>query len=296
MEPDLKHDQATHFAFGKNWARYSEAISDQEIEYAKSELKRLLGRDSLAGLRFLDIGCGSGIHAIAALRLGAEFVHAVDIDQNSVRTTESVLSRFWRDRNYKVETANVFDMTTASFGTFGIVYSWGVLHHTGDMWGAIKSASRLVENGGTLAIAIYRKTRFCGMWRAIKERYVRGGPVFRGVAVGVYMTIRIARDLLRLKNPVARIREHKKKRGMHWYVSVVDWIGGFPYESATCDPQLRRWFCPAADTSGERLGRRELSRSAPGRRTGGTQSCGPATPIGIGHQTARVAAGKALDP
>ena len=235
MEPDLKHDQAAHFAFGENWARYSEAISDQEIEYAESELRRLLGCDSLHGLRFLDIGCGSGIHALAALRLGADFVHAVDIDENSVRTTEAVLSRFWQKGNYKVETANVFDMTRASFGTFDIVYSWGVLHHTGDMWDAIRSASGLVENGGTLAIAIYRKTRFCGMWRAIKERYVRGGPVFRAVAVGVYMTIPILRDLSRCRNPLSRIRGHKKKRGMHWYVSVVDWVGGYPYESASAD-------------------------------------------------------------
>jgi len=32
---------------------------------------RLLGNETLAGKRFLDIGCGSGLHSLAALQLGA---------------------------------------------------------------------------------------------------------------------------------------------------------------------------------------------------------------------------------
>lgn len=235
MQTDLKHDQTTHFAFGENWALYSKSISDSEIENAESDLRRLLRRDSLVGLRFLDIGCGSGIHALAALRLGADFVHAVDFDPDSVETTKTVLSRFWPEQNYRVETVNVLDMTVESFGLFDIVYSWGVLHHTGDMWAAIESASSLVQSGGILAIAIYRKTPFCGMWRTIKEHYVRRGRVFRGLVIGIYVMVATLRDLLSFKNPIRRIRNYKKERGMHWYADVVDWVGGFPYESTTSD-------------------------------------------------------------
>ena len=235
METDLKHDQTTHFAFGENWVRYSKSISDSEIDNAESELRRLLRRDSLVGLRFLDIGCGSGIHALAALRLGADFLQAVDVDPNSVETTRTVLSRFWPEQNYRVEGANVFDMTVESFEPFDIVYSWGVLHHTGDLWTAMENAAGLVKSGGTLAIAIYRKTPFCGMWRSIKKQYVRRGPVFRGSVIGIYVTVTVLRDVFSFKNPLRRIRGFNKERGMHWYVDVVDWVGGYPYESATSD-------------------------------------------------------------
>lgn len=41
----------------------------------------------VGGETVLDVGCGSGILGIAALRLGASSVHAVDIDPIAVRTT-----------------------------------------------------------------------------------------------------------------------------------------------------------------------------------------------------------------
>jgi ribosomal protein L11 methyltransferase len=45
------------------------------------------GGGSLAGLRVADLGCGSGILALAALRLGAEAVAAADTDSLAVSAT-----------------------------------------------------------------------------------------------------------------------------------------------------------------------------------------------------------------
>ncbi len=42
---------------------------------------------SLAGAQVLDVGCGSGILALVALALGAEFVRAVDVDPDAVAVT-----------------------------------------------------------------------------------------------------------------------------------------------------------------------------------------------------------------
>ncbi len=42
----------------------------------------------LPDVRVLDVGCGSGILGIAALKLGAREVYAVDVDPNCVRVTE----------------------------------------------------------------------------------------------------------------------------------------------------------------------------------------------------------------
>jgi 2-polyprenyl-6-hydroxyphenyl methylase/3-demethylubiquinone-9 3-methyltransferase len=36
-----------------------------------------------------------------------------------------------------------------------VVYSWGVLHHTGAMWPAIDAAAACVQADGLFAIAIY---------------------------------------------------------------------------------------------------------------------------------------------
>lgn len=42
-----------------------------------------------------------------------------------------------------------------SLEQYDILYSWGVFHHAGEMWQALASVERLVENGGCLFIAIY---------------------------------------------------------------------------------------------------------------------------------------------
>ena len=70
----------SHFAFGKNWSAYAAKITAAEIAEAEKELSRLLEGGRLDGQRFLDIGSGSGLHSLAALRLGAREVVAIDID------------------------------------------------------------------------------------------------------------------------------------------------------------------------------------------------------------------------
>ena len=132
MKTDIKFDQSTHFDFGKNWSAYSETISEDDIDSAIEQLRHLLDLQTLKGKSFLDIGCGSGIHSLSALKLGAERIHAIDIDPNSVHTTRKVLDKYWKAGNYTVEQRNIFEIDQSSITQHDIVYSWGVLHHTGD--------------------------------------------------------------------------------------------------------------------------------------------------------------------
>ena len=235
MSDALKHDAQTHFEFGKNWARYGKTITQEDIEISKANLKQFLALEDLSGKTFLDIGCGSGIHALAALQMGAASVHGIDIDENSVATAQAVISEHWSKPNFKVERGNIFEVSPEDMGRFDVVYSWGVLHHTGDMWGAISNAAGFVAPGGLFAIAIYRKTPWCGFWTWEKSLYTRSGKLYRGLAVSIYVALRMLRDLLRLRNPFKKIAGHNRKRGMKWYTDVIDWIGGYPYESATPD-------------------------------------------------------------
>lgn len=84
----------SHFAFGKNWLDYAQKIDEQKIAQAVADLQRLSGRERFDGLSFLDIGCGSGLHSLAALRMGAARVVGVDIDPDSVAAARGTVHKF----------------------------------------------------------------------------------------------------------------------------------------------------------------------------------------------------------
>ena len=174
--PTRNETAELRFEFGKNWASFAATLDEAKIRESENRLVALLETDSLRGLSFLDIGCGSGLHSLAALRLGAERVWAIDLDPNSVGTAQAVLARWWPSQNYRVERKSVFALETDLPEPFDIVYSWGVLHHTGEMARAIRAACRAVKPGGRLALALYGKTRYCGIWRRIKRWYVQATP------------------------------------------------------------------------------------------------------------------------
>ena len=61
------------FAFGSNWHRFIERdFSEARAQAAQLHLLDFLKMTSLQGRRFLDVGCGSGLHSLAALRAGAQ--------------------------------------------------------------------------------------------------------------------------------------------------------------------------------------------------------------------------------
>lgn len=215
-----------NFAFGKNWASYSALIGDREIAAAERALLKLIPVDQLRGRSFLDIGCGSGLHTLAAIKLGAGPVTAIDIDPDSTATTRAVLDRLGAAAT--VRKVSVFDLT----GTFDIVYSWGVLHHTGDMWRAVEKAASLVAPGGLLAVALYRSTKSDAFW-VREKRWYAGAPAWaQSIARTVYRTaFRFACRRVTGKSYRVFV-ENYKKRGMDHNHDIHDWLGGYPYETA----------------------------------------------------------------
>jgi 2-polyprenyl-6-hydroxyphenyl methylase/3-demethylubiquinone-9 3-methyltransferase len=224
------------FAFGANWARFLTSLSDRQIEEATKAVNALVGRD-LRDQTFLDIGSGSGLSSLAARRLGAR-VYSFDYDAQSVACTQELRRRFFPgDAAWAVAQGSVLDERfLATLGQFDIVYSWGVLHHTGQMWIAIENAARLVRPGGLFIIGIYNfrgGRRGTATWTRLKRWYCEAPRWLQVAWESAYMTWHVAAMAAVGRNPIRMIREYHSERGMSWRADAVDWVGGYPYEAAT---------------------------------------------------------------
>ncbi|HEX4899762.1 MAG TPA: class I SAM-dependent methyltransferase, partial [Pyrinomonadaceae bacterium] len=200
--------------------------------------------ETLAGKSFLDIGSGSGLFSLAARRLGAR-VHSFDFDPQSVACTAELRRRYFpNDPQWKVEEGSALNADyVTSLGLFDVVYSWGVLHHTGEMWQGLANAVAPVAPNGKLFIAIYNDTGTqTKRWKWIKRTY-NGLPQF---LKSPFALLAIAPDEMKAAlralvtmRPGQYIRSwtqyDRNNRGMSRWHDVIDWVGGYPYEVATPD-------------------------------------------------------------
>ena len=233
-------DQQERFAFGKNWSRFLKHLTEDRIQEAEKSLSNNLGVQDLKGKTFLDIGSGSGLFSLAAHRLGAT-VFSFDYDQDSVACTQYLKKQYGnQESTWSVQQGSVLDQAfLAQFGQVDILYSWGVLHHTGNMMQAFENVAVFVKEHGFLFVSIYNdQGKASKRWKWIKERYNRSGFSIKFLLLLCCLlrlwACTVTKDFLRSGNPLKTwVLYQKNNRGMSAWYDLIDWVGGYPFEVAT---------------------------------------------------------------
>ncbi len=225
--------QGQRFEFGKNWQAFLQSVDERRISLAKDSLEEML-RTDLKEKSFLDVGCGSGLFSLAARRLGAE-VTSFDFDPHSVACTQELRKRFSAEEQWHIAEGSALDEAyLEALGEFDVVYSWGVLHHTGRMWQALDNIHRRVAKDGLLYISLYNDEGLASqLWTKVKRFYC-SSPVGRAIVTGVFVPLFAVKAaiqcVVRMRNVFADYAQ--TARGMSMFRDWIDWLGGYPFEVA----------------------------------------------------------------
>ena len=267
----IEVQRGERFEFGKNWASFLEVLDDDRIDRAVDSLRQMLEVEELQQKSFLDIGSGSGLFSLAAKRLGAR-VFSFDYDPQSVACTQELRRRYYPgDENWMVEQGSALDENyVGSLGKFDIVYSWGVLHHTGDMWRGLDNAGSAVVDDGILFVAIYNDTGSQSKrWHWVKKTYCKlpgpVKPIFAAMSVAPEELKKAISSTLsgRPFDYIRSWRNYSNERGMNRWNDIIDWVGGYPYQVATADQifdffRSRNFYLKKLKTGGVGLGCNEF--------------------------------------
>jgi 16S rRNA G966 N2-methylase RsmD len=249
-EIKTSQDPSKRFEFGKNWSDFIQnSMSPERVEAAKKRLLAALRLPDLKGKTFLDIGCGSGLHSLAAVRAGAAQVVSFDFDDNSVTTTKYIKQTYADDSKWVIMKGSVLDAEFMKrLEPADVVYAWGVLHHTGNMWQAITNARIPLITNGVMFVALYSYTAYqnsahSGMptpeqWLKIKQLYNCCPVLLKRMMEWLYVfMVFLKPPILRSWSIIKRYRDfvqlkqnYVQQRGMEIWTDIRDWLGGWPME------------------------------------------------------------------
>jgi SAM-dependent methyltransferase len=123
------------------------------------------------GKRVLDAGSGNGRWTVGLLRLGCD-VLAVDASSHALDRVSEAVREHAPGSLDRLETraVDLLDLPAdLAAERFDLVFSFGVLHHTGDTYAALRNVAALVRDGGVLFLYLYGQQSVSGRSRAALE-------------------------------------------------------------------------------------------------------------------------------
>lgn len=142
-----------------------------EYEASENHWRLFYSPDEVKGKAVLDSGCGTGIFSIIFARNGAGMVTGIDISPGSLGTAAGLRDKFGL-ANARFERQDMLHLPYAD-AAFDIVWAWGTVHHTTDPLGAITELMRVLKPGGSLFLAIYKKTKVTWIHEIIRKTLIR---------------------------------------------------------------------------------------------------------------------------
>jgi SAM-dependent methyltransferase len=223
-------DKNNNFTFGTNWIDYvNKTLNASIVMTHQNDLQANLTAAgiSIQNAKVFDIGCGSGLSSLSFLNLGAQSVYSIDVDEKSIEATNITKRNFANNSaNWTIEKRSIFSPPKEKFS---LVYSWGVLHHTGHLWRAVRNAAECVAPNGYIYLALYVSGPLFPFHLIQKQNFFRAGREEKLKILYSYLGGSV--DMFNIDN-----------RGMNRFHDAIDWLGGLPYE--VCSPTQLIDFLP----------------------------------------------------
>lgn len=162
-------------------ASCGEALYLQSMDYAVQAKKRyelepyieaFAEFGTARGLDLLEIGVGLGSDHQRYAEAGARLT-GVDLTERAVEHTRNRLEALNLRSNLRTADAESLPFGD---GSFDLVYSWGVLHHSPDTRKAIDEVWRVLRPGGKARIMIYHKHSMVGYMLWLRYGLLTGRP------------------------------------------------------------------------------------------------------------------------
>ncbi|MFQ6107920.1 MAG: class I SAM-dependent methyltransferase [Candidatus Aminicenantales bacterium] len=119
----------------------------------------------------LDAGCGTGVFSIIFARMGALSVVGIDISKRSLERAQRQADQLGL-QNATFQKVNMLRLPFTD-ACFDIVWSWGSVHHTADPFGCLAELIRVLKPGGSLLVAVYRRTGLTFLHETLRKGLIR---------------------------------------------------------------------------------------------------------------------------
>ena len=238
--PRFVESDAYVSSFSLEWNRHRQTqLDNQESRESEETLRQKTGLrpEDVAGKLVLDVGCGMGRFADVVERWGGRVV-GVDLSL----AVEAAQANLGSRETVRILQADLFRLPFRP-GSFDVVYSIGVLHHTPDCEKATREILRFVRPGGRACVWVYG---VMGTWERFARQYRR-------------VTVRMPKRLLHAICHIAIPWHHvcrlpvvgpllwtilpvSKHPNPDWRVlDTFDWYSP-KYQSLHTFPEVYRWF------------------------------------------------------